>query len=187
MTSYNHAAEIGVAIESVLRQSWTDWELVIVDDNSTDNSWDVITSYSDRRIVQIRRLENGGGSAAYNEALRASTGQVIFTLDCDDAYPESKLEAQLSMMSKNPEFGIVGTHIATPFNDPNDASAKAVREWFNTSSDLNSPDCWIWQNRLVHSSVAVTREVHEQIGEARADLTRTSWKRDACRPHRDYD
>ena len=101
MASCNHENFVGVAvIESVLSQSFQDWELIIVDDHSTDGSWEVISHYRDDRITAVRLDENVGGSQAYNEALSRATGPVIFTLDSDDHFHPMKLETQLHTCSR---------------------------------------------------------------------------------------
>lgn len=173
MASYNHENFVGVAIESVLSQSFQDWELIIVDDHSTDGSWEVISHYRDDRITAVRLDENVGGSQAYNEALSRATGPVIFTLDSDDHFHPMKLETQLQYMQSSPGIGILGTYIGTPDSPPDDISAAAVRDWFNVPVDLGNPENWIWANRLVHSSVAISREVHNRIGIARNEFHRT--------------
>ncbi|WP_300438030.1 glycosyltransferase family A protein [Christiangramia sp.] len=81
---YNRANLISNAINSVLQQSESDWELVIVDDCSTDNIGEVVSNYGDRRIKFIKLLKNKGNAGARNEGIQQSRGQFIFFLDSDD-------------------------------------------------------------------------------------------------------
>ncbi|NQU36580.1 MAG: glycosyltransferase family 2 protein, partial [Actinobacteria bacterium] len=100
MRSYNHADFIGLAIESVLAQSYRDWELIIVDDVSTDQSWSVIQGFRDERIRALRVPGDYGigGSRAYNKALDLTSGHVIMNLDCDDEYRPDKVKKQLDSL-----------------------------------------------------------------------------------------
>ncbi len=93
MPNYNYGRYIGEAIESVLRQTYPHWELIICDDGSTDNSCEVVKRYQDKdsRIKLIQK-ENGGVASALNVAYRESTGDIICLLDSDDVFLPAKLE-----------------------------------------------------------------------------------------------
>lgn len=83
--TYNRAAFLPKAIESVLAQTFADWELIIVDDGSTDNTKDVVSQYSDSRITYIYQ-ENAERSAARNNGITHSVGEYVLFLDSDDYY-----------------------------------------------------------------------------------------------------
>jgi glycosyltransferase involved in cell wall biosynthesis len=108
MPAYNVAPYIGAAIESVLAQTTTDFELLVVDDGSTDESGAIADGYAaaDCRIRVIRR-PNGGISAARNEALRRARGEFFAILDSDDTWMPCWLEAQLAILRARPEIDIV--------------------------------------------------------------------------------
>jgi glycosyltransferase involved in cell wall biosynthesis len=108
MPAYNVSCYIGDAIESVQRQTFTDWELLIVDDGSADDTLGVAARYRDRdgRSVLIHRT-NGGISAARNEALARATGAVIAILDSDDVWLPEFLEKQLRILAQQPEIDVV--------------------------------------------------------------------------------
>ena len=91
--NYNYAKYLPQAIESVLSQTYCDFELIIVDDGSTDSSRDIIESYvkSDSRIKAIFK-SNGGQASAFNVGVAASSGEVICFLDSDDYFATNKLE-----------------------------------------------------------------------------------------------
>jgi teichuronic acid biosynthesis glycosyltransferase TuaG len=97
MPVYNGEAFIREAIESVIRQTYPNWELIIVDDGSTDGSRDIIAKFQDKddRIVGLENDENLGISASRNKAMNASNGEWIAFLDCDDQWEEAKLKKQL--------------------------------------------------------------------------------------------
>ncbi len=100
---YNSASFIGETIESVLAQSFSDWEMIIVDDCSTDNSASIAAGYSekDSRIVIISLKENGGAAISRNTAIEAAKGRYIAFLDSDDRWHHDKLEKQLAFMQKS--------------------------------------------------------------------------------------
>ncbi|SFR49320.1 glycosyltransferase family 2 protein [Thiomicrospira sp. ALE5] len=101
--SHNSVQFISVTIQSVLDQSFSDWELIIVDDCSTDNSVEVIQSFveQDSRIKLIRLSENSGAAVARNTAIEAAQGRYIAFLDSDDLWLPDKLEKQLAFMQAN--------------------------------------------------------------------------------------
>lgn len=95
MPAWNASSWIGASIESVLAQTYLNWELIVVDDGSTDGTIDVARSYRDPRI-HILVQENAGASRARNAGLRASSGQYIQYLDADDLLDPGKITAQVS-------------------------------------------------------------------------------------------
>ena len=101
--AYNCANTIGEAIESVLQQTHTDGEMIIVDDCSTDNTVEVVSRYvsRDKRIRLISHDSNHGAAAARNRAIRDANGRFIALLDSDDLWKPQKLESQLEFMKKN--------------------------------------------------------------------------------------
>lgn len=102
MPSYNTAKFISETIESVLAQTYTDWELIIVDDCSTDNTGEVVESFlPDNRIKYIKNEKNSGAAVSRNRALCEAKGKWIAFLDSDDVWLPEKLEKQIAFMEKN--------------------------------------------------------------------------------------
>ncbi len=103
MPVYNAEAFVAEAIDSVLAQTYDDWELLVCDDCSTDSSNRIIATYAERdpRIRLMRLDTNGGAAVARNTALRAARGRYIAFLDCDDLWKPSKLERQLAFMREH--------------------------------------------------------------------------------------
>jgi glycosyltransferase involved in cell wall biosynthesis len=108
--AYNHARFIGQAVESVLRQSVTDLELIVVDDGSTDETHAVLSRFSDPRLIVIFQ-ENQGAHAAINRGLRLSKGRYLAILNSDDVYHPSRLEKLLTVLEQEAEVGLVGSFI----------------------------------------------------------------------------
>ena len=107
--TYNRGNYLYSAIKSVLDQTFEDFESIVVDDASTDNTGQVVKKFDDKRIRYIRHKENKGGSAARNTGIKSSKGKFIAFLDDDDLWMPSKLEKQLDLINKNPEIGAVYT------------------------------------------------------------------------------
>ena len=101
MPSYNTASFIEETIQSVLNQTYTNWELIIVDDCSTDNTDEVLENIKDSRIRYFKNDKNSGAAVSRNKALREAKGQWIAYLDSDDLWMPEKLEKQIHFMETN--------------------------------------------------------------------------------------
>lgn len=101
--AYNSEKYISESIESVLSQTYKNWELIIVNDKSTDNTKDIIEHYVDKdsRIRLIELQENSGAAVARNTALESAKGRYIAFLDSDDRWKKNKLEKQIEFMKQN--------------------------------------------------------------------------------------
>lgn len=100
--SYNCSSFISKTIESVIVQTFTDWEIIIIDDCSTDSSVDVIRSFAkrDSRVKLVQLTENSGAAVARNTGIEAAVGRYIAFLDSDDQWLPNKLEVQLKFMQE---------------------------------------------------------------------------------------
>lgn len=101
MPSYNTARFISETVESVLAQTYTNWELIIVDDCSTDETDAVVARFQDRRIRYLKNEKNSGAAVSRNYALREAKGRWIAFLDSDDLWTPEKLEKQVRFMEEN--------------------------------------------------------------------------------------
>ena len=101
MPTYNCAKFIGKTIESVIAQTYENWELIIVDDCSKDNTEEVVSKYKDNRIKYHRLENNSGAAVARTEAMKKASGRYMAFLDSDDLWKKDKLEKQLEFMNKN--------------------------------------------------------------------------------------
>lgn len=117
--TYNRAHLIVRAIKSVLNQTYQDFELIIVDDGSTDNTEDIIRQFQekDKRIRYIKHDKNKGGSAARNTGVKNSVGKYIAFQDSDDEWLPHKLERQIEIIENTtPQVGIVYSDMLRIFN-----------------------------------------------------------------------
>ena len=102
MPSYNTAKYIAETVQSVLAQTYQDWELIIVDDCSTDDTDEVVKPFlSDSRIRYLKNEKNSGAAVSRNRALREAKGKWIAFLDSDDLWMPEKLEKQIAFMEEN--------------------------------------------------------------------------------------
>lgn len=100
--SYNSAKYLSEAIDSALNQTFKDFELIVVDDGSTDNTAEILSKYGNK--IRCFSQENKGVSAARNRGIRESKGEYIAFLDSDDIWLPKKLELQMQKLSNNPEY-----------------------------------------------------------------------------------
>jgi len=108
LTSFNHGKYLSAAIESTLTQTFEDYELIIWDDASTDNSWSIIKSFSDPRIQAFRNDRGRRGIYGINKAINEiATGEYIAIHHSDDVWERNKLEQQVAFLDLHPENGAV--------------------------------------------------------------------------------
>lgn len=103
---YNGGRFVGETIESVLRQTYPHWEMIVIDDGSKDNGPDIVQSYAEQHPqIQLIRQANAGSAAARNNGIRRAKGQYIALLDADDTWNPEFLSSQLALMKeKNAEL-----------------------------------------------------------------------------------
>lgn len=101
MPAYNSGRFIEQSIRSVLSQTYTEWELLIVDDCSTDDTPSIVASFKDKRIHYQRNEHNMGAALSRNKAIQAAKGKYIAFLDADDKWLPTKLEKQVGFMQNN--------------------------------------------------------------------------------------
>lgn len=104
---YNHQDFIADCIQSVLNQTYKDFEIIVIDDGSTDSTPEIIYGFGDK--VKYVRQQNRGVAAALNTAIRHSAGEYIAWLSSDDAFMPTKLNEQINFLNKNPDIDIVYT------------------------------------------------------------------------------
>ena len=105
LTNYNNAPFLARAVQSVLAQTYPNWELIAVDDASADNSAEILASFTDPRITVLRNERNRQVSVSHNLGNRQAKGQYIAAIDSDDEWMPDKLEKQVAYMEAHPETG----------------------------------------------------------------------------------
>ena len=115
MPAYNADKTINTAIQSVLSQTFSDFELIVIDDCSNDRTSDIINSYNDKRIIYTKNIQNSGASASRNIGISKARGEWIAFLDSDDFWDENKLSKQLQLHNNKPDA--VLSYTASAFID----------------------------------------------------------------------
>ncbi|MCZ4221807.1 glycosyltransferase [Pedobacter sp. SJ11] len=107
---YNGEPYLKVAIESILVQTFKNFELLIVNDGSTDQTEKIVKSFNDNRIVYIKKDTNQGIVASLNEGFKLAKGEFIARMDADDISLPTRLQQQYDFLKQNPEIAILGSH-----------------------------------------------------------------------------
>ncbi len=110
MAAYNNGEYLKSAIDSVLRQTYTHFELIIVNDGSVDNSDEIISTYQDERIICVHNKLNLGIVRSRNLGLDIMKGKYLAVLDSDDLTLPDRLEKQVAFLEANPDYGLCGTY-----------------------------------------------------------------------------
>ena len=110
IASYNHEKYVAETIESVLNQTFQDFEIIITDDGSSDKTVEMIKQFSDPRINLFVFEKNKGACSALNNSIINSKGKYIACLNSDDSWELNKLEKQVKFLDENPDIGAVFTN-----------------------------------------------------------------------------
>lgn len=119
MGVYNSQNTIADSIESILNQTYTNFELIICDDGSTDKTYDILLKYKelyDNKIILLKNKTNLGLSKTLNKCLGLVSGDYVARMDSDDISKSNRFEKQIEFLNKNPKFSMVGSN-ATKFDE----------------------------------------------------------------------
>jgi len=154
MAAFNVASYIEESIRSVIAQTNHNWELIICDDNSSDETWQLISNQTDERIKKIRNIENLGASKTRNICLTYATGKYVAILDADDVWHPSKLEKQLLLLSGDLNLGVVGSNAI----EINESGVEiGIREFPGSNRQLL--DLSFWRCPMLHSSILFEKDL----------------------------
>jgi glycosyltransferase involved in cell wall biosynthesis len=155
---YNGAASVGAAIESVLAQTFTDYEIVCVDDGSSDASLEVLSRFEPR--VRVLRQANQGPSAARNLGVRNSTGALIGFLDADDLWHPEFLQRTVALLDREPACVMVYTDLAIADSTGRDLHARLIGDRAVPTVEDMLERLW----PILPSSVLIRRSAYERAG-----------------------
>jgi len=111
MPVYNGETYLAEAIESILNQTFTDFEFLIIDDGSTDNTWDILSNFNDSRIRLVKNNQNMGITKTLNKGLQLARGNYVARMDADDICFPERLQRQKAFLDENLNFAMVGSWI----------------------------------------------------------------------------
>lgn len=151
---FNAEKYLREAIDSIVEQSFSDWELIVVNDGSTDGSEKIIRSYTDTRIQYHNNEHNIGLIATLNKATQLCKGQYIARMDADDISARKRLEMQVNFLDRHPEYAMCGTY-AKIIDEKNQETGKIL----NLEDDQNLRINLLFSVPFVHPSMMFRQEV----------------------------
>lgn len=159
MPAYNASATVGASVASVLAQTVTDWELIVIDDGSTDGTAAILSALADgdRRIRFLQNEKNSGASYTRNRAVALARGEWIAFLDSDDMWRPDKLEKQLALAAAHPDM-VIG-YTASAFMDEEGKPYGYVME----AEERTTYRTLLKRNLLSCSSVMIRASVMKEI------------------------
>jgi glycosyltransferase involved in cell wall biosynthesis len=157
--TYNHAHFLPQAVQSVFEQTCQDFEIIVVDDGSTDNTRQVAQNYADRRFRYIYQ-ENRGLAASRNTGLNAARGKYVAFLDADDIFLPRKLEVQVDWLERHPSYGMVlsGYYIINEQSE----TVKSISPWTAVPT-LELKD-WLFTNPAPPNTVLLKKGWVDRVG-----------------------
>jgi glycosyltransferase involved in cell wall biosynthesis len=159
MTVYNAALYVRQSIDSILNQSFKDWELIAVDDGSTDASLSILKDYSDHRIRVLPLSKNIGRTPALRYAFDQARGEYIAVLDNDDISHPERLARQVVFLDEKPDVAIAGSWVQYI-----DQHGMIFAEFSPPTKQDELYDCLGWINPIVHSSAMFRRSLAIAVG-----------------------
>jgi len=170
--TYNHAQYIGRALQSVLDQTYSQWEAIVIDNHSSDNTDEVMRKYTDPRISYLKIHNNGVIAASRNMGIRAAKGEWIAFLDSDDWWHHKKLEACMLQASTNYDLVYHDLKVVGRVNQKISLRKSRSRQLKKEAySDLLSNG-----NAMPNSSVVVRKELLFKINGISQDADKVSWE-----------
>jgi len=160
MAAYNASKYIEVAVKSILNQTYQDFELLIVNDGSTDDTSEILESFKDERIRIINNLENKGLIYTRNIALQEARGQFIAIMDSDDISYPNRLAIQIDAFKDKPDLALYGGQ--AKMIDENQEEIGFIKE-SETNPNLLKVKL-LFHNTFVHSSVMIRTSVFREFG-----------------------
>ncbi|OGQ99693.1 MAG: hypothetical protein A2505_09500 [Deltaproteobacteria bacterium RIFOXYD12_FULL_55_16] len=159
MTIYNAEPYLRAAIDSLIGQTFPDWELIAVENGSTDGSLAILEDYSDFRVRVFPLKENIGRTPALRLAFEQARGDYIAILDADDISSPDRLAQQVEFLDQHPEVALVGSwaqHI--------DEQGRIFDEFEPPSDQEQLQDCLGWTNPIIHSSAMYRHQLAQEAG-----------------------
>jgi len=163
--TYNHGHFIGRCLSSVMSQSFTDWEAIVINNYSEDNTIEVVEGFKDERIRLVNFRNNGIIAASRNEGIRLARGEFVAFLDSDDWWYPAKLERVMPhVVNADVVYHDLDIHSV-------DGRKEAARDWRRQLTRPVFVDLMVNWNTLPNSGVVVRRSILEKVGGLTEDRT----------------
>ena len=160
MGVFNGLPHLGKSIESILEQTFADFEFLIIDDASADGSAEVIAGYvaRDRRIRFVRNAQNVGLGGVLSRGVQEARGSLIARMDADDAAIPERLQRQLDFLRDNPDVDVVGSYALDVTKDGVPVRERRVPTTHEKIAEL------VWTSPFIHPTVMFRRESILRVG-----------------------
>lgn len=158
MPSYNGGPYLKSCIDSVLNQSYTHFEFLIIDDGSTDNTFEIIKGYTDKRIRILLNKENKGITHSLNKGLKLANGKYIARIDADDIMLPNRLALQVEFLEQNPSYGMVGA-----WHEVIDAYGRVITRVQPNAVNEQLKLQLLFNNPFAHAAVTMRTELVRQF------------------------
>ena len=160
MAIYNCAEYLPEAIDSILNQTYTNWELILCDDASTDQTYSVAQEYQKRypdKIILLKNEKNSKLSFSLNHCLQYATGEFVARMDGDDCCAPERFERQITYLREHPEYQVVGTDMQH-FNEQSGLA--------DVVESATNPDYFTLRKRIPfhHATIITYKYVYDKVG-----------------------
>lgn len=161
MSVYNEEQHVSQAMESILNQTFNDFEFIIVNDGSVDKTYEIIERYAekDKRVRVINHEKREGQAKSLNDGIKIAKGKYIARMDADDISLPERLEKQVKFMGSHPEVGVLGTYYKEIDN-----SGKILPRKQNPSTWEQIKKALFYYNPVCHPSVMMRKELILEVG-----------------------
>lgn len=158
MAAYNGQEYLNIAIDSMLQQTYSNFELILIDDGSTDNTANIVENYTDKRIRYIHQ-SNRGLAAALNHGIQQARGQYIARMDCDDISYPTRLAEQVAFLEKNKTIGLVGTSF-----DLVDENGRIIDRSIHLDAPGDLQLEFLVRNPFGHGTIMIRKKALDAVG-----------------------
>jgi glycosyltransferase involved in cell wall biosynthesis len=172
LITYNRQDFIHAAIDSVLKQSYNQFELIVIDDGSTDNTLDVINSFYDRRIFVFKNEKNSGIAFSRNKAAELSRGKYILILDSDDVAHPELIKRKVEFLEANPDYILVSS-LMNYVNEKKEVINKSVGMLVpdnEVCSYLFFANCLVQSSLLIRATILKKEKYSDSVSSEDLDL-----------------
>lgn len=159
MATYNCGDTLRASIDSIIAQTYTDWEFIICDDCSTDDTYEILSEYAQKypkKIIVIKNEKNSKLAFSLNHCLEHAKGEYIARMDGDDISLPERLARQVEFLDAHKEYALVGTAML-PFGDDGERPPRYAIEIPGERDMLKRPP-------FFHATIMMTREAYDRIG-----------------------
>ena len=159
MTIYNHQNFLKDSINSIIKQNYNNWELIAINNGSTDDTSSVLKKIKDKRIKKVFLKKNIGRTNCLNYGLKKCKGKYVAILDSDDISKFNRVKLQLNFLEKNKKIFLVGSNYYL-INE----NKKIIKNVKNSLIFLNNPRSLLYKNLIAHSTVMYRKSMMKKIG-----------------------